>query len=381
MASQNDNLKLRLAARTLIEWRTPVASDLYQRVLNDLIAVHPCAMVFGLQASSDVIKADDRGILLFYLSETLNETAQDSGSIASMGKAREFVIDYSNLFWDRFLSESVEYMLTTSALRSSDNESIWEGGPTKVKFADSVISALNTEREDAFSAAYEALVVAILPVRARIKEDGYRELVSEVKAVTPITQMLVNLTKHSRNLIVLAQAAGTLIVLTNLAISQNTRTAIGMSFGKLLTFVGLPAAKIGSWQLVLPFVLGGMSAILTGTKRYRELIRSVMARLVASRSQRLVRVSERLRELRIGEKLFILLVRRCSAKPDVFRAFLEFPHIPQNDETISWEVLSKIGSAKREVIKEALQGLINPDVTNTRRALVFRWICRVSIAD
>src|SRR5258706_12804818 len=72
MISKDRLQRLRLAARTLIEWKVPVSTEKYQTVLSDLLAIHPYAFDWGLRVNNQVFEIDERGVLLWYLSETLN---------------------------------------------------------------------------------------------------------------------------------------------------------------------------------------------------------------------------------------------------------------------------------------------------------------------
>src|SRR5215203_2851677 len=67
-------LRLRLAARTLIELNTPATSPEYRRVLTDLLSVHPYAASWGLTPDKELLKLDERGAILWYLTETVNAT-------------------------------------------------------------------------------------------------------------------------------------------------------------------------------------------------------------------------------------------------------------------------------------------------------------------
>src|SRR5438046_2762380 len=76
------HLRLRLAARTLIEWNTPTSSPLYRQVLEKLLEAHPSAQAGGLTIHSSVLKVDKRGIILWYLSETLSDQQYVSSEYA-----------------------------------------------------------------------------------------------------------------------------------------------------------------------------------------------------------------------------------------------------------------------------------------------------------
>lgn len=66
-------LKLRLAARALVEWKEPPTSPRYKRVVKELLAVHPFAAQAGFSPDSPAFELDTRGVALWYLSETLDD--------------------------------------------------------------------------------------------------------------------------------------------------------------------------------------------------------------------------------------------------------------------------------------------------------------------
>ena len=72
---QPHDLRLRLAARTLIEWNTPRTNPQYKRVLDDLLLRHPFAVKVGLTSRSSVLALDDRESVLWYLSESFESPA------------------------------------------------------------------------------------------------------------------------------------------------------------------------------------------------------------------------------------------------------------------------------------------------------------------
>lgn len=87
----NDNRtkRLRLAAKTLIEWKTPQTSPDYQRILKDLLETHPLAKKFEIDATHPLIKLDHKAIVLWFLSETM-------GKIESENFTDKYVVDYED---------------------------------------------------------------------------------------------------------------------------------------------------------------------------------------------------------------------------------------------------------------------------------------------
>ena len=76
MASSTDLLRLKLAARTLLEWRTPNASDEYVRVLDALLVEHSVARARGMSSARGVARLDHDGHILTYLCTCVGATGQ-----------------------------------------------------------------------------------------------------------------------------------------------------------------------------------------------------------------------------------------------------------------------------------------------------------------
>src|SRR5262249_41621450 len=72
-AIDQDTARLRLAAKTLVEWRTPTWSPQYREVMQELIGVNKAARGLGLTSSHPLLSIDERGSLLWYLSDTLED--------------------------------------------------------------------------------------------------------------------------------------------------------------------------------------------------------------------------------------------------------------------------------------------------------------------
>ena len=76
MQPQTRDLRLRLAARSLIEWKTPRTNPHYKRVLSALLQRHTLAAGMGFTAKSPILSLDDRESVLWYLSESFEENVK-----------------------------------------------------------------------------------------------------------------------------------------------------------------------------------------------------------------------------------------------------------------------------------------------------------------
>src|ERR1700733_15358073 len=64
-------LRLRLAAKALLEWRTPRTSEHYQNILGELISKNAIARSRGWKQDNPIMQLDEQGSAMWYLSDTL----------------------------------------------------------------------------------------------------------------------------------------------------------------------------------------------------------------------------------------------------------------------------------------------------------------------
>jgi hypothetical protein len=125
--------RLRLAARTLLEWRTPRSNADYRRVLRDLVAVHPLAAGANLLINEPLLALDDSGTLLWYLSETLDDPLHRD----QVFRGREDVYALASVVTDETFEASIADDATTS---------LWRLGPTGAQVADAIRLAFLSDR-------------------------------------------------------------------------------------------------------------------------------------------------------------------------------------------------------------------------------------------
>lgn len=114
---------LRLSARTLGEWRTPASTCSYERVLSDLLSVHPFARELGIDAASKVLSLDGDGTILWYLSETLSSYPVP-------------ISTDDDLQW--WIAQGCIAALIDFAGIGRDDTEVWPHGPLKSQVADAI---------------------------------------------------------------------------------------------------------------------------------------------------------------------------------------------------------------------------------------------------
>src|SRR5271154_2700451 len=102
---------LRLAARAMIEWRTPKDATAYQEILREILLGHPIADSVGIHKTHPILEYDDQGILLCYLSDTMELPAP---SIAELDLV-EFDLNAE-------LSKAVRFLSMLSTMGAEDEE-------------------------------------------------------------------------------------------------------------------------------------------------------------------------------------------------------------------------------------------------------------------
>src|SRR6266571_1260662 len=125
-------LRLRLAARTLIEWKTPITAAEYQRVLSDLLKTHPKSSSWGLTLDKEFLNLDDRGVVLWYLSETINtEEPKEKLNLVDIDPNRHIILLMSNL---------MDYGTSIQ-----EGEETFEGAYRRSQVADTIFEAIKSK--------------------------------------------------------------------------------------------------------------------------------------------------------------------------------------------------------------------------------------------
>ncbi len=199
MSSTSEFARLRLAARTLLEWKVPTSSRQYQIVLNDLLRVHANAKSWGLQPGNKLFTLDENGVILWYLSETLG--------VAELDEA--FKEDPSDMFEPAevrsakrlhrlCLARLVEY-----GAASDSSTQAWVNGPQKSNVVERVIETFRQYArhpqyiERQFTLAYHVLVGMMLDEQDALRREIIEEFWSQ-SAPAPINSEIRRLAEQIR---------------------------------------------------------------------------------------------------------------------------------------------------------------------------------------
>jgi hypothetical protein len=166
------NRRLRLAARTLVEWRTPSGNPDYKGVFADLARAHTGAAQYGLAENQDVLRLDDEGSLLWFMSETLQDHQKDQWPSLRLVRGAE--------------KELVDRCLTT--LTSGQNS--WNFAPDVLSgyrsedLRDIILAAMKGEKLDNLQKSILALVILSLPIPQQLQAPYVQMVTSRVAVIT-----------------------------------------------------------------------------------------------------------------------------------------------------------------------------------------------------
>lgn len=131
MSSRTSLDKLRLAARILIEWRSPKDSPDYKRVFDEIIRCHPFSEAVSLSHNHAVLELDDRSTILWYLSDSMNRPQSSNRNVPAQVPSDERRIELlSHVLLDDVITMGAVYGPQTT---------IWPAGPTRARVADAII--------------------------------------------------------------------------------------------------------------------------------------------------------------------------------------------------------------------------------------------------
>ena len=355
MNTTEPHLKLRLAARTLIEWKTPITSSEYQRVLANLLNVHPNASLWGFTPNKKFIELDDQGTVLWYLSETMCAEQAKLSVEQSNGKFRGYI---------EFLRKVSIEGLINYGVSGYTNSVMWTGGPTKSKVADTIIEALTNRDDLAKSISLEVLIILLIPLEKNLQVDKIRELIEYVK-----TNKYKSLQILKSNINLLTSVSTTflsiLFVVSNLIIISRQYNGIRIIFDSTLSITIL--------RILVFIVSVSLSYYIFSKRSYFERF---FKNAVISNSDEAKHLKEKIDvAIKQGELIFNCLGKICSNNPKILVSILRI----YDQQTWSEIALAATKNAIPEVIKEVLNLLRYPDVNYSMREQIFQWLCKVKM--
>lgn len=142
----SEELRLRLAARALIEWRTPHTSPLFGNILRDLIRVSAIAKQLQIREDSKVLKYDQQGVILWCLSEAIDA---DESPIPALD------MDRVSKYW---ATQRLKRVLSDYSRMGVVDMELWRGGPMRSQVASAIVSGIKKNKYSAWKALFAITV-------------------------------------------------------------------------------------------------------------------------------------------------------------------------------------------------------------------------------
>lgn len=339
MPLPNRSRRLRLAARTLIEWKTPSTTEQYKSVLSDLLKSHPNAARWGLTLNSDVLQVDTEGSVLWYLSDTLD--ANDLGYIGNKRTQDE----------PDFLEQSVKAFLDDFVFSRKANV-LWPGGPTQLKVAALILETTNSKDPTPNYQGWRTLLALLIPLESKMGVRLVENLLQKQRFVTAKLQSLAIFLRRSSTAVIILQA-----VICVLLFLYGT----GLAEANIL-------APVSSVLAPVSFVL----AFLALSENYRDFVYNIIKEITLYTIFR----PEILQDFNKTKlKVAHVLETEFSHDPEFATSVVR---IAKRDEWLDL-TFQHTRSANTEVIFNMLQLIRDPDVSLVRREKTFRWLCKVTL--
>lgn len=332
----SDARKLRLAARTVLDWRFPAGSAEYQAVLGELLRTSMFARSWYLRPNGRVVPADTEGVLVWHLSGTLETSCPYPREVAptpeQLGALRE-----------RIVAKATAELLSFGYTRGAD-QPLWPGGPNRFSVAQEIVDSLIYARDDV---AAEAMA-RMLRLCFRAQRP---EVVREV-AAGPEGAPREPVTPHVYGDTVGFLAAMGFLAFTGLFLMST-----------LVALVDAWTGSAGSEVLVIALA----SLLCAGLSLWAFSIPRLPEGIVSAR----YRAARRLSTERLAGMLDAAMDRVCAEEPWIFAASLD--HADPDWRTLALAVTTE---ASDEMVGEALRALRSPEMDEPSRMRLFLWLCR-----
>jgi len=359
-------VRLRLAARTLIEWKTPQSAQYYQQVLGDLLRFHPQASTWGLTTEKDFLRFDERGIILWFLSDTISDPVL---SVASDG----------DRWWSVFLSENATFLLTNYALTKS-GEHTWDGGPRWAQVADCMITELVQQLAPPANKSRDkrrgkkrlrlppktsfVLLAVMFGYEERLMRERIALLLETVRPTSRWMQTLAEIVKNGSTLVVVSQMIALIYGAARIITGPPPELLV-----KLFTTNGA--------RVALSVCFATISTVAAFSSKYKVSIRKLVELLVRSKSAKIKGLKEVLKQTDLVAMLQLAIRFEGRAEPSLVKAIVTQAALRSNGQ-VTW-ILSTIPEITPEVARQSLELLADPKVPRSIQAEIIQWLCKVKV--
>lgn len=342
--TREELLKLRLAARTLLEWKITCTSDVYRLVLRDILKCHPYASTLGLQPSSAVFSIDERGTFLWFLSETL---------LSDEPQMQRYTSDDVASLVENISSYCLEALIEYGTDENADT-SAWDGGPTRAYLLDTVLQCLNSNRPSVSYRAYTALATMLIEDQS-FRQRLLKEFIDNIPHMEEMEELRVHGSAKGRTFLIIFLQLTIGIVLLLSAVHFDGRWHL---FDLRLSYL------IWASIVLIPLMV----------RKYHRAIYSLIRSSILIRHRNLLAtiVSQLRRE---PVQFVVPFENLCYACPDYLASVL----------LRSADVPKLLFSLPRKLTKETLSSVLellrNAEVDLHNREIIFRWSCSVVLVQ
>ena len=341
MTAATDQLSLRLALRTLIEWKLPPHDREYRRIVSAALAVHPFTSNLTSAPIDEVYKLDPDGTFLWYLSETLLSWSYQPAPPAEAGVATE-IHNYLRV-------RLVEFALS----KDSSLQQI----PAEV--ADAINTALLSRLGHVQELGARALLAVVLPVSLQDRQEMFDDVSLSVGAAKGFMHRLSRIAKGYKTGVGIVSIVSNLLGIAGLILNLWNRRS---------EFVKRPHGELFTTGLFLTLAISGLYIFLR-----RGDLSTAVTKLRAVSLDRRARTSP-------AENLsttsgITVLSRKVLASAVSHDARLLYGLLEHG--SLEWieYLLRTDRTATRDTLRLAISCLGRTDFPLSVRNILFEWVC------
>ncbi len=335
-AEEERQPRLRLAAKTLIEWETPVGNPQFRRVVEQLIANNVIAHN-RLTVNAKCLRLDQDRTIIWYLSE----------NIGSIIERQEEPLDVTK---KDLVSELVD------AIEKIEIESEGDARKKREELTEALLKCLSTDEVSYFEPAAHAAFLLVVGDRSANVLGLLEKLValSEPRFGDKIRQVRE---KYSRAI--------------NAVISVCVSAAVGAGILALEAIYDIKKVAVAGYLAIgaLPVLLGVIWIVVTVIRKSR------MVRWTTNKAVMRTIVGMNRDEISPNQVL-AAMGRICATSPTGFRDLIQ----RRQGEYWASALLQFVSKPEEETLLQAIRLLKEKDLDLATKEQVFRWICELEEA-
>ena len=352
--TQSDNrdiLHLRLAARSLLEWQTPRQSKYYRDVMIDLIGQSAIAKSRGLSESHPILDLDERGSLLWYLSETLTSEVPEIPEIISEQETTEHFVTRAIA---AFESAGDIDTFANPFLRHLDID----------ETLDVILAGLKDRSAQVNGLAVSLLLSISTPLAHREQANYFVDLTDQRLAFTP---MFRRLRQRSRFLYRTLPDLLAWVVIVSTLIFMGRNSYNPENTMALLS----DPVSVTSMILIATLVLAVILA-----RAFRRAMMAAFSRALLATSGLIPVVRETITSEHCAKRLPEVFRRECASNVNLWRSI-----VSSFEDGGVWRriLFAGVATPSASVVVASMRILEDSSIDYRIRAEVFSWLCRIEL--